>query len=168
MSAVKCTRFVLGVVARMAEDGTEPEFLVVKSVSTDPTTGLPGKEKIKFPGGMERVMDEPISIMLPREILEETYLTMVDPDKAVKIWEMPIGSGHIKLGFLIDFADCVGTLRTEVLEDDDDDDESCDSLSPPFWAKASVLKYDLFPGHQPALTEALRYIESHPLRSVAS
>src|SRR3989344_8153558 len=142
MEAPKKTTFVCGLIWRWNDEKREVEFLVIDSVSTSQRTGRASEKQTKFPGGCNRVPNEPLEVLLQREILEETYLACL-PTKAVKIWEkvMPpdweTREEHTKYGFLLAFGDCCGALRAESLDDNGD------RMSPPYWEATSALKYKL-------------------------
>ena len=146
------SHFVCGMIWRWNDEISEVEFLVIDSVSTDLRTGCTSPKQIKFPGGCNRVPDEPIELTLQREILEETYLACL-PNNSKKIWEKKVGEEHVKYGFIIVANTCRGELRKEFLDDNGD------KMSPPRWERVSVLKHDLFPGHQEPFMRALEYLE---------
>ena len=68
------SHFVCGMIWRWNDEISEVEFLVIDSVSTDRRTGQTSPKQTKFPGGCNRVSDEPLEVTLQREVLEETYL----------------------------------------------------------------------------------------------
>lgn len=142
------THFVCAVISRTNRDGSL-EFLVVDYRSTNPKTGQPTELQTKFPGGCNRVPDEPVEVTLQREILEETYLACL-PDNSKEVWKKEVGEQHIKYGFLIGMDDCRGELRTEVLNDQGDE------LSPPRWVPATTLGRELFHSHQGVYLAACR------------
>ena len=147
------SHFVCGLIWRWNDDIREVEFVVIDSVSTDPKTGRKSKKEMKFPGGCNRVPDEPIELTLQREILEETYLAIL-PNNAREIWKKEVGGGeHTKYGFLINEVNCRGELRKEFLNDHGDE------MSPPRYERVSVLKHALYPGHQEPFAKALEYLE---------
>lgn len=135
------THFACAVIYRTILDNGRLgcEFLVVDYRSVNPKTGQPSELQTKFPGGMNRVPDEPVSVTVQREILEETYLACLPNSK--EIWKKEVGE-HTKYGFLIGINDCRGELRTEILNDKGDE------LLPPRWVSATTLGRDLFHGHQ--------------------
>ena len=148
------TSFVLGMIWKMNEK-QEIEFLVLDVISTHPATGRKSENQTKFPGGKNRIPDEPLDVMLLREILEETYLACL-PDKARLVWqkELPVvgGEQHTKYGYLLAEKDCRGELRKERVNDNGDD------MSPPYWEPLWSLKFKLFGGHQPALLAAMAHL----------
>lgn len=146
------SHFVCGVIWRWNDESVEVEFLVIDSVSTDPRTGLKSPKQTKFPGGCNRVPDEPVEVTLQREVLEETYLACL-PTNAKEVWKKRISEEHIKYGFLIEVSTCRGELRKELLDD------TGDVMSPPRWERVSVLKHTLFSGHQGPFVKALEYLE---------
>lgn len=124
---------------RWGEDGWE--YLVIEY---DSGLGI----QIKFPGGTNN--DHPGERMvetLNRETLEETGLIPVNPQVS-HVEEKPGRGGkptHLKVFFAIDFAQCVGQLRTVPKLDDGD------RLSPPFWRTADELRGVIFYTHAKAL-----------------
>ena len=143
------SHFVCAIIWRISPETSEFEFLVVDYRSTNPKSGQVSELQTKFPGGMNRVDDEPVGVTLQREILEETYLACII-DESVQIWKKEVNPDHTKYGFLIGTHDCRGELRTEVLNDKGDE------LSPPRWVSAATLGRDLFHGHQGVYLAACR------------
>ena len=141
------SHFVCAIIWRISPETSEFEFLVVDYRSTNPKSGQVSELQTKFPGGMNRVPDEPVGVTLQREILEETYLACL-PDSQ-EIWKKETGE-HTKYGYLIGTQDCRGELRTEVLNDKGDE------LSPPRWVPAATLGRELFHGHQGVYLAACR------------
>lgn len=140
------SHFVCVMIYRMNPEKGEYEFLVIESVSTHPVTGLKSEKQTKFPGGMNRIPDESVGLTGQREVLEETHLAFT---RFEKIWEKQVSEDHAKYGLLVRFEDCRGERRTEMLVDNGDE------MSPPDWVPLSTLKWNLFPGHQPALLAAM-------------
>lgn len=139
------SNFACAVIWRLSPEDGEIEFLVVDSQSTNPKTGRMSERQIKFPGGMNRLPDEPLNVHVQREVLEETYLAF---SRAREIWKKEVNKVHTKYGFMVNFEDCRGTLRTEVLIDNND------VIGPPYWALAVTLGPDLFGGHQDVYMKA--------------
>lgn len=154
MESQKKKRFVCVMIWRRNLTTEEIEFLVINSVSTDPTTGIKSGVQTKFPGGCERLPDEPIEMTGRREVLEETYLAFTQFEEIwkKKIPEPPREPEHTKYGLLVRFADCRGELRKDVLIDNGDE------MSPPYWASVTTLKYQLFPGHQSPFLKAMEHL----------
>ena len=146
------SHFVCGMIWRWNDEISEVEFLVIDSVSTDPRTGRSSSKQTKFPGGCNRVPDEPVEVTLQREVLEETYLACL-PNNSKEIWKKEVGMEHVKYGFLIMASTCRGKLRKECLSDNGDE------MSPPYWESVSNLKHTLFGGHQEPFLSALEYLE---------
>lgn len=142
------THFVCVVLYRCNLEAGCLEFLVVDYRSTNPKTGQPTELQTKFPGGCNRVPDEPVEVTLQREILEETYLACL-PNNSKEVWKKEIGE-HTKYGFLVNLDTCRGELRTEILNDQGDE------LSPPRWVPAATLGRELFHGHQGVYLAACR------------
>ncbi|MDO8424087.1 MAG: hypothetical protein Q7S54_00565 [bacterium] len=140
------TRFVCVMIFRMNPEKKELEFLVIESISTHPKTGQRSEKNLKFPGGVNRIPDEPIDMTGKREVLEETYLAFV---RYEQVWEKQVSAEHTKYGLLVRFDDCRGELRATELVDNGDE------MSPPRWEPLSALKFSLFSGHQPALLAAM-------------
>lgn len=144
------TRFVCGMIYRTNPESGEVEFVVIDSTSTDPRTGHKSERVTKFPGGMNRLPDEPIDMTGRREVLEETYLAFAH---YVQVWVKQVGEEHVKYGLLVRFEDCRGEMRREVLVD------SGDEMSAPYWESVTVLKSGkLFPGHQLPLLAAMKHL----------
>lgn len=143
------SHFVCAVIWRTNPDSGEIEFLVHDSRSTDPKVGRISEIQTKFPGGCNRVQDEPVYVTLQREILEETYLACLTVNSK-EIWKREVNAEHTKYGFLVSYdTDCRGALRNEPLSDNGDD------MSVPYWAPISSLKFKLFAGHQQVLLAAM-------------
>ncbi len=148
------SHFALAVVWRVNPATGEVEFLVIDSVSTDSRSGKKTEKQVKFPGGMNRLPDEPVAVTVQRELMEETYLT-VDFESTHQIWVKSIPEkAHTKYGFIANFSECRGGLRTEELHD------AGDEMSPPYWAEYRMLALSLWRTHQDAYTEAVRALQN--------
>jgi len=141
------THYACAIIWRESPVNKEIEFLVINSRSKDPRTGRETPWQVKFPGGMNRVPDEPVSVTIQREVLEETHLAFLVSEG---IWRSEVNTGHTKYGFLVNFADCRGDLRKDTLIDNGDE------MSPPYWVPATTLGRELYHSHQAALLVACR------------
>lgn len=151
--------YVCAVIWRRRPASGAIEFLVQDGYSTNPETGRKSDMQTKFPGGMQRLPTDRISVTLPREILEETYLSF-NINNAVEIWRQevfdrrdPTKLDHTKHAFLVSAEDCTGELRTETITDANDE------ILPPYWEPAETLGRKLFHTHQPILLAAMRYLD---------
>ena len=148
----RAKHYACAVIWRYSPDMRCIEFLVLDVVSHDNRGQKTGKQT-KFPGGCERMENDPIDVTLRREIVEETYLAFL-PQDAKKIWEKPIhGRDHVKYGFLLFYGKCRGELRKEPLTD------TGDQMSPPYWVEYKELRYKLYDTHQEPYMLAIQELE---------
>lgn len=142
------THFVCIIFHRLNPKTTALEFLVQNYRFFDRRTGWRSRLHTKFPGGTNRDHPgEPVPLTRDREAFEETNIFF---SKSKEIWREP-GRGHTRYGFLVDWADCCGTLREHTVFD------GRDELSPPWWADAQTLGRELSDSHQSVYLVASRY-----------
>ena len=145
------TRNVCTVICRDNPANGEPEMLVVRSRSKNPTTGIKTEWRVKFPGGGQEGPNEPVEGTRDREVWQETHLAFRSSKEIWKkeIWEKGI-LVHIRYGYLVRYEDCYGELRKVFMNDNGDE------LDPPYWAPAATLGRSLFDKHQPLYLAACR------------
>lgn len=89
---------------------------------------------------------------LLREIWEETGLSFWS-QYALEIWRERATANHFRVAYLVDYEVCSGQLRQTGLRD------GYEFLSPPEWAPARTVGGSLYPSHQGAYLEALKYFD---------
>ncbi|MFZ2484717.1 MAG: NUDIX hydrolase [Minisyncoccia bacterium] len=140
MYQVTKTRNAICGIWRKNPKDNDPEVLVVTVTSRD-SKGRVISTEVKFPGGGNRIPNEPVIVNLLREVLEETYLIFL-PDSAKEIWSREATDGHhTKFGFLVLFEHCYGELRKESFIEDGDE------VSPPRFVKLNKLRNLICPAH---------------------
>ncbi len=133
-------------ITREGEDGRE--YMVIEYDSGEGT-------QIKFLGGTNvDHLGETKMETVHRETRDETGLVLprdpVEVYKSAPIPDRRNGGFHTKYAFHSELENCVGTLRTEPMNDNGD------KLSPPFWRTADELRVSveqggLFYSHRPML-----------------
>ena len=131
------SKSALVIIKRRNPMDQELEFLVMDSVQLRPSKRRPvGHKMKKLPGGSEKYPGEPPSEIANREVREETGLAyLVGED----VWSASTDS-HTKYGYLVDFENCSGEMRTWNIPDGDE------MLEPPRWVRARNLRGKIFEG----------------------
>lgn len=146
------TNNVCTAIYRWNTEKEELEFLVFKARSFYSKTGSWSEWAYKFPGGGQDGPNETVEGTRDREVWQELSLAFKD---SKKIWQNEVFDRdgrlvHIKHGYLVNFGDCWGDLRTEPKSQDGDE------MGVPEWVSLERLKYELFQKHQPILLAAGR------------
>lgn len=126
-------------IKRRNPDSHQLEFMVMDSIQKVATRRRHvGHVMIKFPGGDAKSGESPAETA-NREVWEETGLAFL---RGEKVWVHHATDDHVRYGFLVDFEDCAGQVRTWT------ENDGKETLYPPRWQKASVLKNTVCEGQR--------------------
>src|SRR3989344_5003157 len=144
------TRAAFIVIKRRHRHHGKLQFLVMKSTQLVATERREvGHEMLKFPSGGENFPGELPAAIAYREVGEETGLTYT---RAIHVWKEAI-EDHERYGYIVDFADCSGEMRTS-----EEMDGRKELLGPPFWMDAAGLDKRICDGHKELCEVACRYL----------
>jgi len=130
MEVIK-TRAAFVIIKRKNPTNGRWQFLVMWSTQLVATKRRPeGHKMLKFPSGSEKFPGEPPAAIANREVREETRLAYLE---SVEIRKETLDDDHERYGYLLDFGDCYGEMRTWEERDGNE------LLGPPHWVDAADL-----------------------------